>query len=507
MKKIILLLVIFITTYSFSQTQTRDVVYLKNGSIIKGQIKEMNPSESLKIETGDGSLFVYKMTEILKMEKETFAGSQMNNNKTQSVVSINILSDYFKRYFSQTNRRALKFIDVSKKNGVKREVNGQKIYAIEYELLLEPIQDIFVSDMMSIHTDGFSKTFGYMTKQPQGWDSYMNSDTKKISQGQRIIANGTINLEETDNGWRVSNFSNRNYKSVSSNYVSANMKVQQQKRAKELESAGDYKKADVADLTLKPKYLNATNVPLFESSDNKISVKKLRSGCNNCRNDNIMSIENSVNKAFSNSNRYNTIQESDFKMSTNTAKFTIYVNNISYKHRGVSKSGTNKGFSCDIRYSISLRAKFTTPQELTFKDIKSSTATSSAWKIYSNKESAFTGALLQLESQIKKTIFKYEPLSLKVKSFELDKKGNPEYIILEKTGNIFNTKKIEFYILEKTSLSIKNGKFSIGENLGKASYKKSDFPNVIKLKIKKSKMKKALKNYIGKENELVGFSK
>ena len=43
MKKLILLFTIFISSFAFSQTQTRDVVYLKNGSIIKGQIKEMNP--------------------------------------------------------------------------------------------------------------------------------------------------------------------------------------------------------------------------------------------------------------------------------------------------------------------------------------------------------------------------------------------------------------------------------------------------------------------------------
>lgn len=507
MKKIILLLAVFLTTCLFSQTQTRDVVYLKNGSIIKGQIKEMNPTGNLKIETGDGSLFVYKMNEIIKMEKETFAGKQMNTNKTQSTVNISILSNHFKWYFSQKNRRALKFIDVSKKNGVKREINGQKVYAIEYELLIEPIQDIFVSDMMSIHTDGFSKTFGYMLKQPKGWDSYMNSDTKKIARGQRIIANGTIHLEETDNGWRVSSFRNRNYKSVSSNYVTKSMQVQQKKKLQELVKAGDFKKTDVSKLTLLPTYLKVTNVPLFGSSSNKISVKKLRSACKNCRNDNIMSIEKTIKKAFINSNRYETIQEDEFNLSNNTTRFTIYVNSITYKHRGISKSGSNKGFSCTIRYGLSSRTRFTNPQELITKGVNSKTVTSSVWRVYSNKNSSFKGALKELESQIKKLIFTSEPIAIKVKSFELDKKGNPAYIILEKTEHIFNKKTIDFYILDNATLSIKNEKFNIKENFGKVTYKKSSFPNEIKMKIKKKKMKKVLKNYIGKENELIGFSK
>jgi len=47
-----------------------DVVYLKNGSIIKGLIMEQIPNESLKIQTSDGSLFVYKMEEVVKITKE-----------------------------------------------------------------------------------------------------------------------------------------------------------------------------------------------------------------------------------------------------------------------------------------------------------------------------------------------------------------------------------------------------------------------------------------------------
>lgn len=49
----------------------QDVVYLKNGSVIRGMIIEQVPGESLKIETRDGNIFVYKMDEISKMTRET----------------------------------------------------------------------------------------------------------------------------------------------------------------------------------------------------------------------------------------------------------------------------------------------------------------------------------------------------------------------------------------------------------------------------------------------------
>ena len=49
---------------------TQDVVYLKDGSIIRGTIIEQTPGESLKIETADGSIFVYQMSEVERIAKE-----------------------------------------------------------------------------------------------------------------------------------------------------------------------------------------------------------------------------------------------------------------------------------------------------------------------------------------------------------------------------------------------------------------------------------------------------
>lgn len=53
-----------------AQTTWQDVVYCKNGSIIRGVIIEQVPNESLKIQTADGNVFVYAMSEIEKMTKE-----------------------------------------------------------------------------------------------------------------------------------------------------------------------------------------------------------------------------------------------------------------------------------------------------------------------------------------------------------------------------------------------------------------------------------------------------
>lgn len=78
MKKLLISLTLLTFVLSaFAQGNYQDVVHLKNGSIIKGIIIEQVPSKQLKIETADGSVFVYQMDEIEKMAKEQIGNSGM----------------------------------------------------------------------------------------------------------------------------------------------------------------------------------------------------------------------------------------------------------------------------------------------------------------------------------------------------------------------------------------------------------------------------------------------
>ena len=60
MKRVVLFLVCLMgMNFTFAQSNLQDVVYLKNGSIIRGDIIEMVPGEMVKIMTSDGSVFVH----------------------------------------------------------------------------------------------------------------------------------------------------------------------------------------------------------------------------------------------------------------------------------------------------------------------------------------------------------------------------------------------------------------------------------------------------------------
>lgn len=63
-------LMTFLATTSLFAQPLEDVVYLKDGTIVRGTIIEQIPDELLKIQTQGGSMFVYTLEDIAKIVKE-----------------------------------------------------------------------------------------------------------------------------------------------------------------------------------------------------------------------------------------------------------------------------------------------------------------------------------------------------------------------------------------------------------------------------------------------------
>ena len=63
------LIAVAATSQVFAQ-QMEDVVYFEDGGVVRGTIIEQIPGKSLKIQTRDGSVFVFTMDEIAKLAKE-----------------------------------------------------------------------------------------------------------------------------------------------------------------------------------------------------------------------------------------------------------------------------------------------------------------------------------------------------------------------------------------------------------------------------------------------------
>ena len=77
---------IFISIQALAQQNKQDVVYLKNGNVVRGKIIEQELNVSIKIQTVDSSVFVFKMEDINKITKEHNTVAKSNSNNPNEVV-------------------------------------------------------------------------------------------------------------------------------------------------------------------------------------------------------------------------------------------------------------------------------------------------------------------------------------------------------------------------------------------------------------------------------------
>lgn len=83
-------------TFATAQNHShQEVIYLKNGSVIRGTVVEQTIGQSIKVRTADGSLFVYNQQEIEKIVKESNNDSQpFRKAEKRSYIGIGLGATY-----------------------------------------------------------------------------------------------------------------------------------------------------------------------------------------------------------------------------------------------------------------------------------------------------------------------------------------------------------------------------------------------------------------------------
>lgn len=71
MKRFVFFISVLLSAGSLMAQSTVETVYLKNGGLVKGEIIEQVPGQSLKVKTKDGNIFVYQMDEVERIAKES----------------------------------------------------------------------------------------------------------------------------------------------------------------------------------------------------------------------------------------------------------------------------------------------------------------------------------------------------------------------------------------------------------------------------------------------------
>ena len=81
MKRLCVILAVLLSTTIGTVMMAHDVIYLNNGSIIKGSVIEVIPNGSVKIQTQDGSLYVYDMSEVDRIVNDENSNDSESHRK------------------------------------------------------------------------------------------------------------------------------------------------------------------------------------------------------------------------------------------------------------------------------------------------------------------------------------------------------------------------------------------------------------------------------------------
>ncbi|MBP5708974.1 MAG: hypothetical protein J6W61_04325 [Bacteroidales bacterium] len=133
MKKLLVLFIGLLFGATILAQSTSDVVYLKNGSIIKGNVSNVIPNETVTIQTSDGNIFVLNMSEVTQISHE---------EKADGIIS---------------------FPDWANDMMTKK---GSKLFIGDRELSANDIQELFSNDMQETYFGGSAqvkKGNGFLT--------------------------------------------------------------------------------------------------------------------------------------------------------------------------------------------------------------------------------------------------------------------------------------------------------------------------------------------------------
>lgn len=109
---------------------------------------------------------------------------------------------YFEQKVNEESNGSINVYRFDKTNGIEKEAMGQKFYELEFTAWVQVIKEGWKAGNS---LEGHWNNFSMMAKAPQGWDKFLAGDATHLYRGQCYEFTGSLNLEKTENGWRVSN--------------------------------------------------------------------------------------------------------------------------------------------------------------------------------------------------------------------------------------------------------------------------------------------------------------
>lgn len=142
--------------------------------------------------------------EIARAQKAQAEATEKAEKAKQDSIMLDLAKQELKNRIQDESKGAILLKDLQKMNGVEKDLFGQKVYQFEYRLVIEMLSDVEkISGDKWLNANWYWGNFGVGRYY---YDSYSNN-LKTYPKGSNVEIEGILDLEKTDNGWRVSGHS------------------------------------------------------------------------------------------------------------------------------------------------------------------------------------------------------------------------------------------------------------------------------------------------------------
>lgn len=203
------------------KASSQDVLVMKTGDEVQVKVLEVLPDvvKYKKYDNQDGPTYSEYKTNIFMIKyqngtKDVFSSqtqtssantssTSSNNNESQA---INVLQSYFINGFKNSSKKIFNLLDFKKTNGIMRNVNGQSMYEVQFNIVVQFAVDAWLkgNGMEGYWTTNFR---AYSTKPDLSSTGENYTYTLQFNQkGTTVMLGCVANLGSTDNGFKIDNW-------------------------------------------------------------------------------------------------------------------------------------------------------------------------------------------------------------------------------------------------------------------------------------------------------------
>ncbi len=117
---------------------------------------------------------------------------------------IEIARSFMNQQITTESNGACKLMEFNKQNGILQEFFGQKIYSLEYRLIIEAQKDFWKESADKyLNANWYWKNFKTFEKKGDIYAETFTNNYSQFKSGTSVEIFGKIDFEYTDNGWRI----------------------------------------------------------------------------------------------------------------------------------------------------------------------------------------------------------------------------------------------------------------------------------------------------------------